>query len=366
MGHSAHPEAVRRRTLLGLGLGAAGVVAAGLAAREETELDALVLGRGVSELYGMRTEARRTYADLPGRAGAVDVYLPAGSGPFPVLAWNAGSGWREDRGFQGGQDVARGLVPAGYAVAAFSVRSSRQAVFPAQVLDVTAAVRWVRAHAGQLGLDPGRVAVGGNSSGGWNALMAGLTGGRDLDRASVPVPGTEVPEGGHRVPPEDAVQAIVDFFAPVDFLRMRGQMLPGACAELDRRQGLTQCHSDPRSTKSRMLGVPVLERPDLVRLASPRVHLTPQSPPVLMVHGLADREVPWGQSEALYRALVEHDVRSAFYSVPGAGHDLGMMRRGRGQARVRRHGVSEGAVREAISWAAVAAFLDEVMPAAPA
>ncbi|MFP3340699.1 alpha/beta hydrolase fold domain-containing protein, partial [Micrococcus sp. SIMBA_131] len=76
-------------------------------------------------------------------------------------------------------------------------RSSKRGTVPAQVEDATAAVRWGRRHAPGLQLDAGRVAVAGSSSGGWNALLAGLTGGQDLDRGQVPPPGREVPDGGH-------------------------------------------------------------------------------------------------------------------------------------------------------------------------
>lgn len=58
----------------------------------------------------MRSSTGHTYAALPGRAGRIDVYRPPGQGPFPVLVWNAGSGWRSDRGYSDGADVARGLV----------------------------------------------------------------------------------------------------------------------------------------------------------------------------------------------------------------------------------------------------------------
>lgn len=353
---------LRRRTALGLGLGAAGVALMAVLFERDTSLAPATVEDRLAALFGMRSSLGHTYADLPGAAGRVDVHTPPGSGPFPVLVWNDGSGWRSDRGFQGGRDVARGMVPAGYAVAAFSVRSSSQGTFPAQVLDATAAVRWVRAHAAEFGLDPGRIAVGGNSSGGWNALMAGLTGGRDLDRSRVPFPGSEVPAGGHAIPPEDAVQAIVECAAPVDFLQMNVQMPRGACAALNRRQRLEHCHLDEASTKSRMLGAPVMARPELARLARPEVHVTPDSPPTLLIHGRDDHEVPYLQSRGLYSVFAERGLPTALYSVAGAGHDLGMMTRRLGPTDVLRAHLPRTAVHATVSWAAVAAFLDAVMP----
>ena len=352
---------VSRRAALGLGVGALAV--GGVAVVTDLAgAPAGPLGANATALYGMRSSTGHTYAALPGRAGRIDVYRPPGQGPFPVLVWNAGSGWRSDRGYSDGVDVARGLVPHGYAVAAFSVRSSKQGTFPAQVEDATAAVRWVRRNAPGLQLDAGRVAVAGSSSGGWNALMAGLTGGQDLDREQVPLPGREVPDGGHAIPEEDRVQAIVDFFGPTDFLTMNRQMLPGACADYNRANRLKHCHLDDRSTKSDMLGVPVLASGGLTRLASPIAHLRPDSPPLLVVHGRKDVTVPWGQSLELYRAAEAAGLRTAFYSVAEGGHDLGMMTAKTRSAEVLRNGVPASAVHATISWSAVASFLDAVLP----
>lgn len=361
MATSGRRGRLTRRAVLGLGAGAL-ALGGGAAVANLAGVPPAPAGPDVNALFGMRSSTGHRYADLPGRAGRVDVYRPQGPGPFPVVVWNAGSGWRDDRGYHDGQAVARGLVPHGYAVAAFSVRSSKQGRFPAQVEDATAAVRWVRAHAVELDLDASRLTVAGTSSGGWNALMAGLTGGRDLDRAHVPPPGREVPPEGHAIPEEDRVQAILDFFAPTDFLAMNAQMPPGACADYNRQRRLEHCHLDDHSTKSAMLGVPVLASDGLTRLASPIAHVRPDSPPMMIVHGLKDPTVPWRQSLELYEAAEAAGVRAAFYSVADAGHDLGMMGGGWGSAEVLRSGVPLSAVHATISWAAVAAFLDTVLP----
>lgn len=350
-----------RRTLLGLGAGAVGLGGAAVVGNM-LGVPTGAVTPDPAALFGLRSSVNHRFADLPGRAGRLDLYRPSGPGPFPVVAWTSGSGWREDSGFQGGQEVARGLVPHGFAVASFSVRSSRQGQFPAQVEDATAAVRWLRDQAERQDLDPGRVALAGTSSGGWTALMAGLTGGRDLDRERVPPPGLEVPPGGHVIPEEERVQAVVDFFGPTDFLAMNAQMPPGGCELYNRQWGLEHCHLDDHGTKSAMLGVPVLASGGLTRLASPLAHITAQAPPTLVVHGLKDATVPWEQSLELYRAFEAAGVRSAFYSVAEAGHDLGMMGGRWGSAEVLRSDIPLSAVHATISWAAVAAFLDAVLP----
>ena len=95
--------------------------------------------------------------------------------------------------------------------------------------------------------------------------------------------------------------------------------------DYNRANRLKHCHLDDRSTKSDMLGVPVLASGGLTRLASPIAHLRPDSPPLLVVHGRKDVTVPWGQSLELYRAAEAAGLRTAFYSVAEGGHDLGMM-----------------------------------------
>ena len=180
---------------------------------------------------GARIVLGERYAALPGQAGTMDLFIPAtGSGPFPVVMWTSGSGWTSDQGNVGGESVASYLLAQGYAVASFSVRSSDQAVFPAQVHDAKAAVRWVRANAGRFGLDPDRIAASGNSSGGWIATMLGVTGGHPQLEGTVGVQG-----------PSSHVDAVVNFFAPTDFLQINRHMIPGACEEFNRAHRLEWC-----------------------------------------------------------------------------------------------------------------------------
>ncbi|MDO5634159.1 MAG: alpha/beta hydrolase [Micrococcus sp.] len=293
------------------------------------------------------------YATQPGQGGVVDVYTPRGPGPFPVLLWTFGSGWTSDQGNRHGDRIARALVPHGYAVAAFSVRNSGQGKFPSHVQDAKAAVRWLRGHARILQLDPQRMAIGGNSSGGWIAMMTATTNGDPEFEGLV----------GQDWGVDSRVQAAVNFFAPVDFLDMDGQMLPGACADFNKGLGISNCHSDDRGFESRMLGVPVRSDAALVRKASPRTHVTHDSPPTLIVHGTRDMVVPHQQSMELYRTLVEHDVSSIYYEVHGGGHVVDLARDNNvATAQVHRHHVPESAAREHFTWEAVAAFLDAEMP----
>ena len=262
-------------------------------------------------------------ADPPGTRGhMLDLYLPDDDGPWPVLIACGGSAFLDDRGSYYAAELAPWFTGAGFAVAGVCTRSSGQARFPAQVHDVKAAIRWLRAHAGEHGLDPDRFAIMGDSSGGWTAAMAGLAG-EELE-CSVGEPG-----GSSRV------QAVVDLYGPTDFLQMDAQMLPGACATFNELMGLTDCHDDPGSPESRLMGFPIRTRPDDVAAANPCTYASAGAPPFLIAHGQLDALVPHGQSELLFEALAAAGAEATFFSVPGIGHDKGIVSPGLPEAVVR-------------------------------
>ena len=239
----------------------------------------------------------------------LDLYLPAAAErPVPLIIWSSGSGWLRDDGKHGAVAVAPFFTAAGYAVAGISVRSSSQALFPAQLHDAKAAVGWLRANAGEYGIDAERFAIMGNSSGGWVAAMVAL--GAD-------VPGPDEPS----TVVSSRVQAAVDFFGPTDFLQMDAHMI-GGCAEFRAFLGIQGCHDDPGSPESRLVGGPIESRPDACAQANPVAHVAPGAPPMMILHGQLDPFVPHHQSELLYEALRVSGNDATFYSIPGVGHEL--------------------------------------------
>src|SRR3954451_24887817 len=264
-------------------------------------------------------------ADPPGSRGhTLDLYLPDGDGPWPVLIACGGSAFLDDGGSYYAAELAPWFTGAGFAVAGVCTRSSGQDRFPAQVHDVRAAIRWLRAHAGERGLDADRVAIMGGSSGGWRAAMAGLT----ADRPELV---GEVGQTGG----SSRVQAVVDLYGPTDFLQMDAQMLPGACATFNELMGLTDCHDDPGSPESRLMGFPIQSRPHEVGAAKPCTHVSTDAPPFFLAHGQLDALVPHGQSEQLFGALAAVGAEATFFSVPGIGHDKGIVSPGVPEAVVR-------------------------------
>jgi dipeptidyl aminopeptidase/acylaminoacyl peptidase len=120
---------------------------------------------------------------------------------------------------------------------------------------------------------------------------------------------------------DDHVRVAVAFYPPTDFRRMDEQMLPGASAAFNERMGLTDCHNDPLSPESRLIGCAVQSCPERADAASPLTYVGRREAPIMLLHGGSDALVPHGQSVLLYEALKANGSTATFYSVPGAGHD---------------------------------------------
>jgi acetyl esterase/lipase len=241
----------------------------------------------------------------------VDVYLPEeGDGPFPVIIAIAGSAWfgndTKGRAYQ----IGRPLLDEGFAIVAVNHRSSREAIFPAQINDIKAAVRFVRGNATTYRLDTRFVGITGDSSGGHLSALMGTTVGVRSRR----VGDTELSiEGdlGTFTNESSAVDAIVDWYGPSAFQKM------DAC-------GSSFSHDAVESPESTLVGGPIQENDAMCALANPITYIDAQDPPFLILHGDADPLVPHCQSELLHEALVAAGVESRLIIVPGGGHGEGM------------------------------------------
>jgi len=242
------------------------------------------------------------YAAIPGiRPLELDLYLPAGDGPHPVVVFLHGGGWRLGSRHLAGP-AYRGQTPtpfervaqAGIAVASVDYRLSGEATFPAQLHDAKAAVRWLRARAGELGVDPDRIAAWGESAGAHLAALLGLVGDQAME-GDVGVAGTS-----------SAVSAVVAWYAPTD--------LAAVAADLG-----VDPH-DPATREAQLLGAPAVDVPELAAQASPVTHVSPDAPPFLLLHGAADQLIPCVQSERLYDALVEAGVEAELDIYEDADH----------------------------------------------
>jgi acetyl esterase/lipase len=227
----------------------------------------------------------------------LDLYLPGkpdAARPRALIIWVHGGAWlagSKDQCFP----LRFGFLERGYAVASVGYRLSGDAVFPAQIEDCKAAIRWLRAHAAERGLDPERFAVWGSSAGGHLVALLGTSGGvAEFDVG--PHPGVS-----------SRVQAVVDDYGPTDFHVFLAT--PGF-----------ESHRQLDSPELRLLGGPLEEKRELAAKVNPITHVTPDDPPFLIVHGAADRTVPANQSELLHAALQKAGVASELHIIPGAGH----------------------------------------------
>ena len=254
---------------------------------------------------GVRHHAGITFAATAGyRPLQLDLWVPDSATPPPLVVWIHGGGWMiGDRRYLPEtlrpNQLFDALLAAGLAVATIDYRLALEAPFPAQLHDAKAAVRYLRAHAEELGIDTGRIGVWGESAGGHLAALVGLTGHRaDL-------------EGGIGVVgPSSAVDVVVDWYGPADFTTMpRMSPPPHIAARLE-----PAMHTPPED--SLVAGLDDAGRAD----ASPVTHVTPDAPPFLLVHGTTDWLVPYAQSEQLHAALTAAGVESRLVPVEGAEH----------------------------------------------
>jgi len=258
------------------------------------------------------SHVRRKYLDIP-YAGLsplqkLDIYLPdEGKGPFPVIVSIHGGA------FMGCDKADMQVLPMleglkrDYAVVAVNYRLSWEAIFPALVHDVKAAVRWIRANARQYHFDPNRIAAWGGSAGGYLSSMLGTSAGiSELEDLSL----------GNPDRPSN-VQAVVDWFGPTDFLKMDEQLTVSNLPPIEGTE-----HSGPHSPESLLLGAKITEIPDRVRAANPATYVRENAPPFLIQHGVNDPVVPVQQSMDLAAALrkVCGDDRVILDLIEGAEH----------------------------------------------
>jgi acetyl esterase/lipase len=222
----------------------------------------------------------------------LDLYTPEGTSPHPVVVWVHGGGWQSGSKTVAPNHPALRQRSRGYAVASVEYRLSGEATFPAQIQDVKAAVRYLRANADRFGLDPDRFAAWGSSAGAHLVALLGTSAG---------APPFDDPAQGN-ASLSSAVQAVVDWFGPTDF----------------RLQSAS--HQLPDSPESRLLGCAVPLCPERVREANPVSYVGPADPPFLIQHGSRDATVEPVSSEVLHAALLAAGVPSTHVVLPGAGH----------------------------------------------
>jgi len=239
----------------------------------------------------VKVERNIEYCKLGDTSLKLDLYSPKDrSKPLPAVIFIHGGAWKG--GYrQMYHYYCTKFAEHGYVAATISYRLSGDAPFPAAVEDANCAVRWLRAHAEKLGVDPNKIAVAGGSAGAHLAMMVGYA------------PDTPELEGqGGHGDVTSRVQAVVNLYGPTDLT-----------TEAARKKG----------DVIRFLGGKTMDEvPDLYRLASPITHVSKDDPPTLILHGSIDSTVTIDHAERLAEALRKAGVPYEFDRVEGWPHTM--------------------------------------------
>lgn len=233
------------------------------------------------------------YATVDGKELRLDLYMPANVQAPPLLVWVHGGAWSQGTKAQ----VPGAFVEHGIATASVDFRQSTEARFPAQVHDIKAAIRFLRAKARTYGYRAEKVAIAGSSSGGHLAALVGVTNGhRDLEG-----------KVGDYLSQSSSVQAIVDYFGASNLMTILAQSTPFG---LNVR----------RPALERLLGALPEQARELAETASPVVHVDRNDPPLFLLHGDQDPQMPINQAHELQGAYEQLGLEVHFDVVHGAAH----------------------------------------------
>lgn len=215
---------------------------------------------------------------------------------FPCIVFVQGSAWKKQDVYAKIPMLAL-LAGKGYVIAVTEYRHSGQAAFPAQALDARNAVRFMRKNSGKYQIDPEKIVIAGDSSGGHTAMFAGII--QDDCQNTNLYPGISA-----------RVKGILDYYGSVSVM-------------LEDSNPTTLNHHMPDSPEGMVMGgVNLKERPDLCRKLSVECNITRETelPPVLIFHGTKDRIVNIRQSVNLYKRLKETGKEAYLYLIRGADH----------------------------------------------
>lgn len=225
----------------------------------------------------------------------LDICMPTKTVNPPLVVWIHGGGWR---GGSKDNPPILAVTQHGYALASISYRFTDQAIFPAQIHDCKAAIRWLRAHSADYGYNADWIAVAGSSAGGHLALLLGV---------SANVAELEGNVGG-ALDGSSKVQAVIDYFGPTDFV-LRGKTQPD--------RAYTE-----KSGSFALLGGLQSGTVDakMEQLASPATYVSADDPPLLVFHGSADNTVLLDQSQRIVELYDKFGLESRLVILAEAGH----------------------------------------------
>jgi acetyl esterase/lipase len=237
------------------------------------------------------------YGKAGDRSLKLDILRPKDvpADPLPVIVFVHGGGWRGGNKAHGIPLLAPFAATGKYFCVSVSYRFSNEAVWPAQIHDCKAAIRWLRASAKRYHIDPDRIGCWGISAGGHLVSLLGATG--DVQ---------ELEGNCGSAGFSSRVACVVDFCGPTDLLAFA--LLP-----------------DGESPKliQQLIGGSFAEKREVAKAASPLSYVSKDDAPILIVHGTKDHLVPFAQAETFYAALKKAGVAATLVRIEGGGHGNG-------------------------------------------
>jgi acetyl esterase/lipase len=234
------------------------------------------------------------YAQVGGKSLGLDIHMPAGVRHPPLVIFVHGGAWTTGSKSQ----YPTFLMDHGFAVASLDFRSSNDAPFPADVFDIKAGIRYLRAQAHFYGYRADRIGIVGASSGAHLAQLVGVTGG------VAALEGTE----GEYLGESSRIQAIVSYFGASDLTTLLAQSTPVGLAVRE-------------PALKRLLGDTPDKVPALARLASPIFHVTHAAPPIFLLHGDQDTQMPLNQVYEMQWAYEQVGLHPEVLILHGVDHD---------------------------------------------
>jgi acetyl esterase/lipase len=240
-------------------------------------------------------EADVEYAKAGDYSLKLDIYKPkdASTAARPVVIWIHGGGWQGGNKASGARLLAPYVASGDYVGVSVGYRLTDVARWPAQIHDCKAAIRYVRANAPKLGIDPDKIGVWGSSAGGHLVSLLGTSG--DVKELEGNLGTTGV---------SSRVACVVDFCGPSDFPEF--QITSGAEGPI-----------------SKLLGGLPKDQPEAAKQASPITYVTKDDPPFLVVHGSDDKTVPYDQGVRFHAAQKQAGLNTTLITMQGGGHGIG-------------------------------------------
>ena len=236
---------------------------------------------------GYESKIDEVYTKVNDWYGRLDLYYnPLSTKPTPVVLHIHGGGW--NHGTKEGQTGFSSYFKAGFAVVNVEYRLVQVATAPAAIEDIRTALHYIKENAKKLNIDPDKIVIEGGSSGAHLALMVGLLeNNRIFDTNCSSELGMKV-------------AAIISNYAPSD--------LPSLLINSTLTNSLTKWLGDKANNS------------EFIASVSPLTYIKKTSPPVFIVHGNADKIIPYSQSVTLQKKLNETGVYNEFITVEGGGH----------------------------------------------